>query len=108
MLVRNLKKPRPWVLPSILGFALVTGPKTLQVVAVGYLVHFIFVRLPGLLDEAVPQASAHGSISRLTRKTLKVAAWISAIGLAWLAVTISINLIWPSPVAPDFLWPEGK
>lgn len=99
---------RPWVFPVVIGFALITGPKTLQVAAVGYLVHFVFVRLPGLLDDAVTQTSGHGSFSIIIRKTLKLAAWISAIGLAWLAVTIAINLIWPTPVAPDFLWPEGK
>ncbi|BCA65803.1 hypothetical protein SHINM1_014050 [Fluviibacter phosphoraccumulans] len=99
---------RPWLFPALLGFALVTGPKTLQIVAIGYLVHFCFVRLPALLDEAVPVQAGQKSVQGFAKKCLKLAAWVSLVGLGWLAITIAINVIWPTPVAPDFLWPEGK
>lgn len=104
MLVQNLKKPRPWVFPAILGFALVTGPKTLQVVAIGYLIHLSLVRLPARLDESVTETVGQKSARGFIKKCMKLAAWVSLVGLGWLV----INLIWPTPVAPDFLWPEGK
>lgn len=108
MLVKNLKKPRPWVFPAILGFALVTGPKTLQVVAIGYLIHFSLVRLPALLDESVNETVVQDSARGFIKKCMKLAAWVSLVGLGWLAITIAINVIWPTPVAPDFLWPQGE
>lgn len=108
MLVKNLKKPRPWVVPALLGFALVTGPKTLQIVTIGYLVHFCFLKLPALLDEAVPVQAGQNSVQAFVHKCLKLAVWVSLVGLGWLAITIAINVIWTTPVVPDFLWPEGK
>lgn len=99
---------RPWVFPLVTGFALIAWPNALQVLAAGYSAHFILVSMPGLLDDAVSKASGHGTFSRLASKILRVAAWISAIGLAWLAVTIAINLVWPTPVAPDFFLAKGK
>ena len=99
---------REWVLPSVLLFSALTGPTTLQLAVWIYLLYWATIELPKELDKRYPMIPGQPVYQRTLKKILKVCAWIAVVGLAWLAITIAINVIWPTPVAPDFLWPESN